>query len=71
MKLKIILLFAGIALVGTTVIVILNQPRRPQPKTQMMENELPTAMSNYSKTFKLNTNPPIWTVPANERNATN
>jgi hypothetical protein len=26
---------------------------------------LPTAMSNYSRTFKLNTTPPIWGQPTN------
>ena len=71
MKLKIILLIAGIAVVGSTVVVILNPPRSPRPKFQTMEHDWPTAVSNYSNTFKLNTNPPIWTQPANGRSPTN
>jgi hypothetical protein len=34
------------------------------------ESQLPAAMSNYSKTFKLNTSPPIWTQPQ-KQGATN
>jgi hypothetical protein len=71
MKLKIILLIAGIALVGSTVVVILNSPRRPQPKFGTIERDWPTAVSNYSNAFKLNTNPPIWSQPANGRKPTN
>ena len=61
MKLKILLLIAGVVVVGSsvTVIVMQSHPRQlnfsPQP-----ESQLPAAMSNYSKTFKLNSSPPIW-----------
>lgn len=71
MKLKIILLIAGIAVIGSTIVVILNPHRQPQPRFQAIERDWPTAVSNYSNTFKLNTKPPIWPRPANGRSPTN
>lgn len=71
MKLKIILFAAAIAIVGASIIVMVNQPRRAQVKSAQAQDSLPTAISNYSKTFKLNTNPPIWPMSANGRNTTN
>lgn len=65
MKLKILLLIAVLAMVGGSVIVIMKQAGQSHKKIAPPEGELPTAISNYSKTFKLNTNPPIWTQPAN------
>ncbi|MGH7977218.1 MAG: hypothetical protein ACREC8_11225 [Limisphaerales bacterium] len=77
--LKIIVVAAGVAIVSATVVVIVQPSRQSHKKVAPLKNappegaesELPTAISNYSKTFKLNTNPPIWTTPANGRNATN
>ena len=65
MKLKILLLIAVIAMVGGSVTVLVIQSHPRQLKFPPLENQLPTAISNYSKTFKLNTSPPIWTQPTN------
>jgi hypothetical protein len=66
MKLKILLLIAVIAMVGGSITVLVIQSRPRQLKFQPTpESQLPTAISNYSKTFKLNTSPPIWTQPTN------
>ena len=65
MKLKILLLIAVIAMVGGSVTVLVIQSRPHQLKFPPPESQLPTAISNYSKTFKLNTSPPIWTQPTN------
>ena len=70
MKLKVILFAAAIAVIGASVVVIVNQPR-PHAKSSPVGDPLPTAISNYSKTFKLNTNPPIWPTSANGRNTNN
>jgi hypothetical protein len=71
MKLKLLLLIAGVAMVGSTisVLVILSHPRQVK-FSPPSESQLPTAMSNYSKTFKLNTSPPIWAQPP-KQGATN
>jgi len=60
MKLKILLLVAGVAVIGSSVTVLVIQSRPRQLKSSPPENQLPAAISNYSKTFKLNTSPPIW-----------
>jgi hypothetical protein len=61
MKLKILLLVAAIAVTGGSVTVLLVQSSQHRQKIISPEyQQLPTAMSNYSKTFKLNTSPPIW-----------
>jgi hypothetical protein len=61
MKLKILLLVAAIAVAGGSVTVLLIQSSQHRQKTASPEyQQLPTAMSNYSRTFKLNTSPPIW-----------
>jgi hypothetical protein len=65
MKLKFLLLIAVLAMVGGSVIVILKPARQSHKKIAPPEGELPTAMSNYSRTFKLNTTPPIWGQPTN------
>ncbi|HEX3855760.1 MAG TPA: hypothetical protein VHY30_00510 [Verrucomicrobiae bacterium] len=66
MKLKILLLIAVIAMVGGSVTVLVIQSNARKLKFQPTpESQLPTAISNYSKTFKLNTSPPIWTQPTN------
>jgi hypothetical protein len=73
--LKIIVVMAGVAIVSASVIVIVQQSRPAHRKIAAPEgvpgNELPAALRNYSKTFKLNTNPPVWPTAANERNTTN
>ena len=66
MKLKILLLIAGVAMVGSTITVLVVQTNARKLKIQQPpESQLPTAISNYSKTFKLNTSPPIWGQPTN------
>lgn len=69
--LKIIVVASGIAVVSASVVVVIKQPRRPHNLVAPSDDQLPTALSNYSKTFKLNTNPPIWTTPNNGRSTTN
>ena len=69
--LKIIMVASGIAVVSASVVVITKQPRHPHSQMKPADDPLPTAISNYSKTFKLNTNPPIWTAPANGSSTTN
>ena len=60
MKLKILLLVAGLVMAGSTVIVIVMQPPQPATLPPALVSQLPTTMSNYNKTFKLKTSPPIW-----------
>jgi hypothetical protein len=69
--LKTIVVAAGVAIVSASVVVVVQQSRQTHKKIAPAEGELPTAISNYSKTFILNTNPPIWTTPVNGRNTTN
>ena len=59
LKISILLLIAGITGASVTVVVIQSNARKQQLRA-VQENQLPTAMSNYNKTFKLNTSPPIW-----------
>jgi hypothetical protein len=65
MKLKILLLIAGVAVIGGSVTVLVIQSHSRPLNFSPPESQLPTAISNYSKTFKLNTSPPIWTQPTN------
>ncbi len=60
MKLKILLLVAGASVIGSTILVLVIQSHSRQSKLLPPESQLPTAISNYNKTFKLNTSPPIW-----------
>jgi hypothetical protein len=60
MKLKILLLVAGVSVIGSSIFVLVIQSHSRQLKLSPPENQLPTAISNYNKTFKLNTSPPIW-----------
>ena len=70
MKLKILLLIAVIAMVGGSVTVLVLQSNARKLKFQPTpESQLPTAISNYNRTFKLNTSPPIWGQP--QKGATN
>jgi hypothetical protein len=70
MKLKILLLVAGVAVIGSSVTVLVIQSHSRPLKFPPPESELPAAISNYSKTFKLNTSPPIWAQPQ-KQGATN
>jgi hypothetical protein len=57
MKLKFLLLAGILMMIASTVTVLVmqsNARRRTQP------SQLPTAISNYNQTFKLNTSPPLW-----------
>ena len=60
MKLKILLLVAGVAVIGGSVTVLVIQSHSRPLKFSPPESQLPAALSNYNKTFKLNTSPPIW-----------
>jgi hypothetical protein len=59
MKLKIVIIIAVIVMAGTTAVTFLIRPRTPHlkfaPQLQWQE-----AISNSSKAFTLNTNPPLW-----------
>jgi hypothetical protein len=55
MKTKLILSIALVVVVGATVAVILRQQER-----QGVGSQLPQVMSNYQKTFKLDTSPAIF-----------
>jgi hypothetical protein len=70
MKLKSLLLVAGVAIIGGSVTVLVIQSHSRQLKFSPPESQLPAAISNYSKTFKLNTSPPIWAQPQ-KQGATN
>jgi len=54
-KLKIKLLIGVLVVSAATVVILIRQPSRHR-----VENELPTVMSNYQKTFKLDTSPAIF-----------
>lgn len=66
MKLKIILIIAGLAIAGSTVTIIVIQSKdsakRREVERQKAESadRLQSTLSNYNQTFKLNTNPPLW-----------
>jgi hypothetical protein len=69
MKLKILLLVAGVAVIGGSVTVLVIQSHARKVKFQSpTESQLPAAISNYHKTFKLNTTPPIWAQPQKQGN---
>ena len=55
MKRKIAIFVSVLVVVAATVIVLIRQQSR-----HSVENELPTAMSNYQKTFNLDTSPAIF-----------
>ena len=60
MKLKILLLVTGASVIGSSIFVLVIQSHSRQLKFSSPESQLPTAISNYNKTFKLNTSSPIW-----------
>ncbi|MCI0539167.1 MAG: hypothetical protein L0Z50_28500 [Verrucomicrobiales bacterium] len=66
MKLKLILIIAGLALACSTVTIIVIQSKdrakEREVERQKFEstNQLQSALSNYGRTFKLTTNPPLW-----------
>jgi hypothetical protein len=57
MKLKFLLLAAILMVVASTVTVLVMQSNAHR---RMQQSQLPTAISNYNQTFKLNTSPPLW-----------
>jgi len=70
MKLKILLFIAGVEMAGGSITVLVVQANARKVKFQPPpESQLPTAISNYNRTFKLNTSPPIWGQP--QKGATN
>lgn len=57
MKTELILIIVAVLLLGgASVVILIREPARPKPRS--FESELPTAMSNYQKTFKLDTSKP-------------
>ena len=61
MKLKFLLLAAVIVMVGSTVTVLVVQSNVEKARLRKeQQSQLPTAISNYNQTFKLNTSAPIW-----------
>jgi len=54
-KRKITILVCVLVVIVATIIVLIRQESR-----HSVENELPNAMSNYQKTFKLDTSPAIF-----------
>jgi len=71
MKLKTFMILIGMAMVGSTILVLVFQTNaRKQKLPPPLASQLPAAISNYSKTFKLNTSPPIWEQPQ-KQGATN
>lgn len=73
MKLKLILLIAGAAVIGSSITIVIIQSndraKRHEMERRQTEsgNRLQSAFSNYNKTFKLNTNPPLWPDAATNR----
>jgi hypothetical protein len=65
MKLKILLLVAGVAMVGSSVTILVIQSNSRKVRFPPPGNQLPAAISNYNKTFKLKTPPPIWAQSTN------
>jgi hypothetical protein len=57
MKLKIFIIIAVMLMAGVTAVTLLVRPRTPRFAPQQQWQE---AISNYSKAFTLNTNPPLW-----------
>lgn len=62
MKIKLLLLIALIAVVGGSITVLVRDSKARKGR-QTPPSQLPTALSNYNQTFKLNTNPPLWPEP--------
>lgn len=69
MKTKLILIIAAVLVLGGATVVIV--VREPKPKPRSFESELPTAMSNYQKTFKLDTSAPHFPDGKSVTNKTN
>jgi hypothetical protein len=59
MKIKIFIIVAIIVMAGTTAVTLLVRPRTPRLKFAP-EQQWQEAISNSSKAFTLNTNPPLW-----------
>jgi hypothetical protein len=70
MKTKIILIIGLILMIATTVVVTVRQQSR-----RSLYGDLPQVMSNYQRTFKLDTSPAVFpdgkTVTPNKTNAAN
>lgn len=66
MKLKLILIMAGVAIIGSSVTIVVIQSkekaahRKAEQQQQESADRLRNTMSNYNQTFKLNTAPPLW-----------
>ena len=61
MKLKFLLLAGIIVMIASTVTVLVMQSNVEKARHRKEQpSQLPTAISNYNQTFKLNTSPPLW-----------
>ena len=65
MKLKILLFITGITMVASSIIVLVIQTDDRKINFAPPKNQLPAAISNYTKTFKLNQSPAIWAPSTN------
>jgi hypothetical protein len=69
MKLKLILLIVGIAVIGSSIVIAVIQSRarpgkrNPANQGHDTQSQLGPAISNYNETFKLNTNAALWPEP--------
>ena len=65
MKLKLLLFISGIALVAGSIFILVIQTDNRTIRFAPPQNQLPAAISNYTKTFKLNPSPAIWAPSTN------
>lgn len=68
MKLKIVIIIFGAVVIVSSIIIAVKsrahaEERRRLQQIEDSQNRVGVAMSNYTHTFKLNTNPPIWPAP--------
>ena len=65
MKLKPLLFITGITLVASSVFILVIQTDDRKIRFAPPQNQLPSAISNFTKTFKLNPTPAIWAPSTN------
>ena len=65
MKLKLLLFITGIIMVAGSIFILVIRTDDRKIRFAPPQNQLPAAISNYSKTFKLNPSPAIWAPSTN------
>jgi len=60
MKLKVFIVIAVILMAGTAAVTLLLRPRTPHVKFPTPQQQWQETITNYSRAFTLNTNPPLW-----------